>query len=227
MTSVARAQRRRAQREGTKSLPIFAIAVAAVAALFVVAIVATRGGGDDAKVSAGGAIQEVAPVEITGDALPKLTDPAKDRAVGMQAPEVSGEDSTGRKLSISNDGLPKMVVFMAHWCSHCQNELPMLQEWLNTRTEMGEVDLITVNTLVDENQPNYPPSAWYDREGYTMPTLLDDASSSVADAFGLPGTPYFVFIHADGTVASRVSGEIPISEVEARLAEVTEGHPSM
>lgn len=205
-------------------MPVFAFAVAAVAAMFVIAIVVTRGGGEEAGIAAGGAIQEVAPVEITGDVLPELTDPANDKAVGMRAPEVSGEDSTGRKLSISNDGVPKMIVFMAHWCSHCQKELPLLQEWLNGRTEMGEVDLITVNTLVDENQPNYPPSAWYDREGYTMPTLLDDAASTVSDAFGLPGTPYFVFIHADGTVASRVSGSIPISEVEARLAQVTEGH---
>jgi thiol-disulfide isomerase/thioredoxin len=219
MSTAARAARKRKAAAGHKQLPVFPIVVGGLAVLFVVAIVLSMGG-DDSGGTAGGANQQTAAVDITGESLPEMTRGGNDPAVGMQIPEVSGEDFSGRPLTIAADGTPKMIVFMAHWCSHCQAEVPVIQDWLDAGNGPEGVEMVTVNTLVDRGQPNYPPSEWLDREGWSMPTLLDDEGSSVSDAFGLPGTPYFVFVNGDGTVASRTSGEIPIDALEQHLAAI-------
>ena len=48
----------------------------------------------------------------------------------------------------------------------------------------------------------------------TAPVLVDSAGT-VADAFALPAFPYFVFVNADGTVAGRLTGEVPIEDLDA------------
>jgi thioredoxin-related protein len=49
------------------------------------------------------------------------------------------------------------------------------------------------------------------------PVLADSSSDQAAAAFGLSSFPYFVFVNADGTVSSRVSGEIPVEEFRRRI----------
>lgn len=222
MTSVARAQRRRAARAKGRNFPVVGWVMLAMVGLLAAAIVLTSGGEQGASVS-DSSLQEAAPVEITGQPLPELSDPADDPAVGMKAPEVRGEDFSGRQVNVLHDGIPKMLVFMAHWCSHCQAEVPVIQDWLNAGGAPHGVELITVSTLASKDQPNYPPSAWLDREGWTMRTMVDSTDSAVQDAFGLPGTPYFVFMDGDGVVTARVSGEVPIADLEALLAPLKEG----
>ena len=66
----------------------------------------------------------------------------------------------------------------------------------------------TISTSIAAARPNYPPSAWLEREGWTQPTLTDDANSSALAALGMTSFPGFVFVNADGTVAQRTTGEI-------------------
>lgn len=185
-----------------KRLPVLSIVVGGVAILLIVAVVLTRGGSD----GDGEAVGETAGVEISGDALPRLDDPAADPAVGMAVPELSGVDFAGNPVEISNDGRAKMIMFVAHWCGVCQNEVPVVVEWLAGNPLPPDVDLYLVSTGVDENRPNYPPSSWLSREEWTGSTILDDATHSAGSAFGLPAYPYWVFVAADGTVAGRVTG---------------------
>jgi thiol-disulfide isomerase/thioredoxin len=196
---------------------MFGVVAAVVVVLFAAAILLSRDSGD-APPATGGVQQETAAVEISGGSLPLSEDGGQDAAVGMPIPEVTGENFFGDPVRIARDGVPKMIVFMAHWCPHCQVEVPIIQEWLDAGSKPEGIQVIGVSTSTSDTQPNYPPSEWLDDEGWSPPTLLDDAAGSVSDAYGLPGFPYFVFVDADGNVVSRASGELPISEIEARLS---------
>ena len=69
-----------------------------------------------------------------------------------------------------------------------------------------------MSTSADSTRPNYPPSAWLEQEGWTIPVVIDDANQSVLQAFGLSAFPLSVFINADGTVAGRITGGIPVED---------------
>ena len=118
--------------------------------------------------------------------------------------------------SIALDGRPKVLLFVAHWCPHCQAEVPRIQEWINGGGLPSDVDLVTVSTGIDPSRPNYPPDAWFAREGWT-PRVVSDPTNEIAAAFGLPSYPYLVFVNADGTVASRTTGEIPVDQIQQAI----------
>ena len=138
----------------------------------------------------------------------------------MGAPQVKGRDFYGNRVSIGNDGRAKAIVLLAHWCPHCQAEVPEVQGWINTNGMPEGVDLYSVSTSVDEGLSNYPPSEWLKREGWTLPVVVDDTASSTAEAFGMSGTPFWVFVNSDGTVAARAAGAIGVAGIESHLASI-------
>jgi hypothetical protein len=188
---------------------VLAIALAAVI------VVTMSKGKDDAPL-------EVGTPRITGEALARFESPETDTALGLPIPEVSGADFDGTPVSITRDGRAKMIVFMAHWCSVCQQEVPIIMDWLPGATIPEGVDLYSVSTGVDRSRPNYPPSEWLDGEGWTVPLIMDDAASSVAAAYGLSAYPYFVFVSADGTVVGRTTGGMPAETIASLLAQLGE-----
>ncbi len=56
-----------------------------------------------------------ADVTLTGDELPRFDATAPDAAVGLVAPEVTGESYTGDPVAIEADGVPKAIIFLTHW----------------------------------------------------------------------------------------------------------------
>jgi thiol-disulfide isomerase/thioredoxin len=159
---------------------------------------------------------------ITGAALPHFENPNSDAAIGLAAPEVSGTDFTGKATGIKADGRPKIVTFLAHWCPHCQATVPLVQTWVSAGGVPQGVDLVSVATGIDPNRPNYPPDAWFQREGWTVP-LIVDPTNSVASAYGLSAYPYWVFIGPDGKIVSRAVGEMTIADLEAEIGRMTPG----
>jgi thiol-disulfide isomerase/thioredoxin len=114
------------------------------------------------------------------------------------------------------------IVVLAHWCPHCQAELPGLVELIAQGRVPEGVSVVGLSTAIDAVRPNYPPSAWFEREGWTQPTLTDDASSRALDALGLSTFPGFVFVDGQGAVALRLTGEIGaerFGEILASLAQ--------
>ncbi len=191
-----------------KQPPWLWIGTAALVLILAVAAIATSGGSGDDKESAEG-LAETQAVTVTGTALPGYEPGGgTDSAVGTAAPEVSGQSFDGSPVEIRNDGRAKLVVFVAHWCPHCQKEIPILADYLKSNQLPAGVDLYTVSTGVASNRPNYPPSAWLEKEGWTAKTLADSDDGKAADAFGLSAFPYFVALDGSGKVAVRTSGEI-------------------
>ena len=202
------------------------IAGAVVVLLAIVAIVATSGGDDaeDVSTAGSGSASATQPVTPTGEPLVPYEKSASDPAVGVVAPALVGASFDGSPLAIEpTDGTAKLVLFVAHWCPHCQREVPFLVDHLADSPLPDDVELVTVSTAVDEKAPNYPPQTWLEDEGWTFPVLADSAEGAAADAYGLTAFPYFVALHEDGTVAARASGELSADELEALVAAAQGG----
>lgn len=154
------------------------------------------------------AANEFGTVTITGEALTPFTgSPSGDPSIGSPAPELSGVGFDGTPISISNEGRPKVVLFLAHSCPHCQREVPAIERYLAENDFPDGVDFISVATASSPDRPNWPPSAWLAREGWSIPTLVDDEAFSALGAFGQGGFPYYVLVDRNGLVAHRMSGE--------------------
>ena len=160
--------------------------------------------------------------ELSGTSLPPFPNEVSvdTSAEGLAAPEVFGVDYGGNEVAITDDGVAKGIVFLAHWCQFCQREVPGVQEWLDNGGGVEGVDLYSVSTAVNSGRPNYPPSEWLDSEGWTVPIILDDQSGSVHRAYGGGGFPYWVFLNADGTVALRTAGNLTIEQLAGFLDSV-------
>jgi thiol-disulfide isomerase/thioredoxin len=165
---------------------------------------------------------EYGTVEVEGDALAPLTGSGADPAAGQDAPSLSSVAADGTTVTIdpSQEGRPVVLFFLAHWCPHCQAELPLLVD-LQAQGAFEEVRAVAVLTGTTSSRPNFPPSAWLDDEGWAGERFFDDEDSSAANAFGLTSFPFAVFIDRDGAVAGRVSGEIPPEQIAGILEELT------
>jgi thiol-disulfide isomerase/thioredoxin len=155
------------------------------------------------------AAQQTRAVTVTGTALPVLPDKRADPAVGATPPTLVGATFTGTPVTITpGTGGPMMVVFVAHWCPHCQREVPRLVKWIAAGTPPANLQIFAVSTGVMKSAGNYPPSTWLAKTQWPKPVIADDDNSSAAQAWGLPGFPYFVLVGADGKVKLRLSGEV-------------------
>ncbi|MBK5266258.1 MAG: redoxin family protein [Acidimicrobiia bacterium] len=183
--------------------------VAAVLTLFLTACQ-----GDTATIL----VDQTADVTVTGVALPEYGQP--DGGVGLTPPVLSGASFDGSPVTIDPADGAQVVLFVTHWCSHCQNEIPVVVDWLAAGGLPDGVKLTVVSTAVSSGQPNYPPSEWLARENVTVPILLDDAAGNAAGSYGLTFFPYIVTIGASGKVVTRVTGELPASALDALVANL-------
>jgi cytochrome c biogenesis protein CcmG, thiol:disulfide interchange protein DsbE len=215
--SRAATSRRGPQAPPKKSFPVLPVVFGVVAVALIGAIVFSSGESIDRPSEAGGP-------EITGEELPPYAtgaQPADDRGVGMPAPAVTGEDFDGNPVSIvPDDGTARAIVFLAHWCPHCQAEVPRVQAWLDSGGGVDGVELVSVTTSMDESRVNYPPSAWLEREGWTPEVLRDSDAADVYRAYGAGGFPFYVFVDGEGNVVRRSSGELDVATLEAYMEEI-------
>jgi thiol-disulfide isomerase/thioredoxin len=187
------------------------------------AIVAISSSGSDSA-STSGSISEFSDITVSGEALPSFdsVSTATDTAIGLPAPVVSGKGFTGTEITTDGAGTPTLLVFLAHWCPHCQREVPLLVQWEKDGKTPTGVDVIAVATGTDPANPNFPPSEWLAREEFPAlwPVIADSADKKAANAFGLSGYPYFVLVDAQGNVFKRLSGEIPMDELTAIIDQM-------
>ena len=142
--------------------------------------------------------------------------------MGATIPTVTGTSFDGDEITIAPDGTAKVVLFVAHWCPHCQREVPMLKAHLDDVPMPDDVQLITVSTSVEPSADNYPPQSWLEGEGWDGETLADSTEAGAAAAFGIGGFPYFVVTDASGQVVARTSGEITMDQFD-QLVDLAAG----
>ena len=144
---------------------------------------------------------------VNGDPITPYSE-GPDQSIGLPAPAFSGPGIDSKIISVKNDGRPKAIVFLAHWCPHCQREVPIVQEYINVLGLPEGVDLIAVATSIDKGRENYPPTDWLQSEGCSSPAIFD-LNKEIANAYGLTAFPYWVFVDKDFNILARRTGNIP------------------
>ena len=192
--------------------------VALVAVAVGVGFLANRDAEDRAQDSG---VLQVSDVSIEGAPLPSFDGQEPDPAMERIAPAFAATTFDGVEVSVlPGDGTAKVIGFFAHWCPHCQRELPRLADWLAANELPAGVEVIAVSTAVDPGRGNYPPSAWFEAEQWPAVAVRDSESNEIGDAYGLRGFPYTVGVDADGRVVARVSGELNDAAWEFLLRHV-------
>ena len=222
--SVRVADRRRQPQRRSRTLPLVLGGIAIVAAA-AIALLLSQGGDTSARPSTAAGSVDASAVTVEGGALPAYQAGPQDGAAGQPIPEVSGESFNGSTVSIERDGTPKLLLFLAHWCPHCREEVPKVQDWIDANGLPEGVDFISVATSIDPNRPNYPPDAWLSGEGWEPPVIVD-ADERIATAFGLTAFPYWVAVNGDGTVAQRWTGEVDTNQLQGLFDELRATTPS-
>lgn len=187
---------------------ITAIVVGVVAVLAAIFGVVAFTASSDKDASLAGA-SEFQNVVVTGDALPDFGNDGNDTAIGLTAPVLEGFGFLGNEVTTA-PGTPTLIVFLAHWCPHCQAEVPVLVKWSQSGLVPEGLDVIAVATGTDESAPNFPPSVWLANERWPelWPVLVDSKDQTAGNAFGLAGFPFMTLVGEDGKVLWRNSGEI-------------------
>lgn len=149
-------------------------------------------------------------------------DPATDPAIGSQPPAVTGSNFDGTEISITDDGRAKAIYFLAHWCPHCQEEVPRVTQLIDEGKQPEGLDVYAVSTDVRPERGNYPPVRWFDLEDFQPPVIRDSDSNDAYLAYGPSGFPYAVYVNADNEIVARSSGQLDAATIEA-LWNVTAG----
>ncbi len=167
-------------------------------------------------------VGEIRSVTVEGTALPVLPESGDDPAVGLTAPVLIGESFDGSAVTTASDGGPVMVVVVAHWCPHCNNEIPRLLELDEAGRFPVDLKIVAVSTAVRTDAPDFPPSEWIVEKGWTWPVMADGLDSAMqtfvgAAALGVNAFPFVTVLDADGTVLARWTGESEPDDFIARL----------
>lgn len=203
---------------------VFVILVALLIALFSAGSSSDDDSTDGGDTTAVIDVEQNQPVTVTGQALVSLEDPAADPAVGTMAPKLEGRNFDGSPVVVEpGDGQPYMVVFLAHWCPHCNAEIPRLVTWYESGRVPKNLRVIGVSTAVAADRPNYPPSKWIVETKWPWEIMADSADLAAASAYGVSGFPFFAIVGADGMVKVRQSGELDVETLERIVAQALAG----
>ena len=164
-------------------------------------------------------------VAVVGEPLPAAPDEGDDPAIGMTAPLLVGQTFDGDWVTVDAtvDG-PTWMVFLAHWCPHCNDEIPVINQLRDEGRIPEGVNVVGVSTAFSPDRPNWPPGEWLDDLDWTFTAIPDGIDTEqqfyiAASGFGIGGFPYSILIDGDGTVTARWSGETPIDELESLLVD--------
>jgi len=157
---------------------------------------------------------------INGEYLPAYAGENDDNvAVGLPGPTFSGPNENSEIISLEKDGNAKALLFLAHWCPHCQRELPQVQDIIDTIGVPEGIEIIAIATSIDKGRDNYPPQDWLFREGWSE-TQIYDTDKDIASAYGLTSFPYWVFLDKDLNVIARRAGNLPEGYIGPLLIEL-------
>lgn len=188
-----------------------------VVVIGVIAVAASRG--DDTSSKRASANEIADSVTVEGTALPPMPDSGDDSAVGEVAPTLVGENFAGDPVTIG-PGARKLVALVAHFCPHCQVEVPRLVVAAKAGT-LDDTELYAVATGTRSDAPNYPPSAWLEREEWPGKILVDTANTDAAQAYGLTAYPFLVLLDDQNRVIARTSGELTDEQLAAFVKDGT------
>ena len=159
-------------------------------------------------------------ISVVGDSLPQYAGENDDNvALGLAAPTFSAPDQNSEIFQLEKNGNSKALLFLAHWCGYCQQEVPVVQRFIASNGVPPGIDVIAVATSIDRGRDNYPPQEWLEREGWSE-TQIYDLDREIGEAYGLNAFPYWVFLDKDLNVLARRTGNLPEDMVGALLIQL-------
>jgi len=155
--------------------------------------------------------------------LPLFESTQNDPAVanGIVLGAVTGTDYySGREATYApDDGKARVWMVWAHWCPHCQAELPEVSAWYSENFLLfPNTELVSVTTSIDPSRGN-PLEPYLEESNFPFPVLVD-RDYRLASQFGTSAFPYWVVTAADGTVLLRIAGRVGIDQVEQIFNEL-------
>jgi thiol-disulfide isomerase/thioredoxin len=147
--------------------------------------------------------------------LPPFEQGQPDAALGIALGDVTGPEyySEADVTIDPADGTTRAWLVWAHWCPHCQRELPPLSEWYEANAESyPNVELLSVTTSIDPSRGN-PLEPYLDELQLPFPAIVD-ADLALAEQFGTNAFPFWVFTGPDGTTLLRIPGFLELEQVE-------------
>ena len=189
---------------------IILIGVLVVCGTAVISYLLTQRPSSDVAAETPGSASE-SRLEIEGEKLAELENGLQgevstaddDPTVGTVAPTLTGFDFADTEQTSAPNGKAKAIFFVAHWCPHCQKEVPVVQKLIDEGFQPENLEILLVSTGEDSGRGNYPPSDWLAEENYTGPVIQDDANSSAFSAFGGTRFPYVVYLDGENKVTGR------------------------
>jgi thiol-disulfide isomerase/thioredoxin len=214
----------------SKTVWLVVVIVAALAIAAAIVAVLARSGSSSSDDPSTVGLEQTQPVTVTGTPLAAFPDSGADPALGVTAPRLSGLSFDGTPVTVGGaKSDATLVVYLAHWCPHCQRELPKLAKWQADREVPEGVNVVGIATQTSSDQPNYPPSSWLTKSGISAPIMADSPTYEAASAYGMSSWPAFVLLDKDGVVRWRGTGEIDMdtltSTITTALGETTSSTP--
>jgi len=204
-----------------KQLRLWGGAALVVVLVAVAAVVLSQGSSGSGPTVAG----ETRPVTVEGNPLPPQPATGTDGAIGTRGPTLRGASFDGSAVTIDPAAThrPTAVWVVAHWCPHCNAEVPRIVS-LNEQGRLPQgIDYYALSTGVDPAAPNYPPSTWLQTERWPFPVLADDQNGTAAKAYGLTSYPLLVLLDANGNVVYRHAGELGEDGIAQVLQQLSAG----
>ena len=221
------AQAQRKKNDEVKSTRKTFLIIGAAVLLAAAIAIGFSGGSDDVTTQPRTTVEgevasgEFQPVIVDGDALSPLGDgssnPALDTAMGKTAPTLNGYTFAGNPVSITPgaNSQPLMLVFLAHWCPHCNREVPRLIDWQEQGLVPEGLRVIGVTTASRNDQANWPPSDWIEEMKWPFEVFADSEAGDAANAYGVDGFPFIAIVNAEGKIVGRHSGELELADLDA------------
>lgn len=192
--------RRRARRMA--ALRTWGIPLAVVAAIALVAVLTTLGGGGTSRTAD----------EVTVDGPPRTAMLAE----GERFPSFAAPGHAGGPVSWKA-GAPSMISIWAPWCPVCREEMPIVDRMAE---EFPGVEVVSVATAVND-RPGPTVGAFVADADLTIPVALDDDAGTLARAMGIQGFPTSYFVDGEGRVLAAAEGLVEEEALRGMLESMT------
>ena len=119
---------------------------------------------------------------------------AGERLLGNQAPDFTLSNLKGEKVQLYKltSEKPVMLVFWATWCPTCNEEIPVLNQWVHLYPGL---QIVGIN--VQESPERV--QMFTEKKKFQYSVLLDE-EGEVAEQYGLVGIPASVLIAKGGKI---------------------------
>ena len=191
-----------------KTLAIIGTALGVVLIAAVIVFGLTRSAdrvGEDAAVPGDDTAQTDSGADRVGSAEGPAREPAGDASEplpkGPALPSITGVDlQSGEPLDIRDavDGRPLVIQMWASWCHVCNETAGEVKRFIDDRPDVNYIG-------IDVQDEQSAGRGFYSEHGWSHPSIFDDGT--FAQTFGLRGTPTYIFVHADGSIAGQSIGD--------------------